>query len=56
MLQNHKALYGTKRNKDNQMQKYTTMFHILDLILELVTTWQLELIFVKLSHLATLCF
>lgn len=49
MLKNHKALYGTK-NKDNQMQKYTTVFHILDLIQGLVTIWQLELIFLKLSN------
>ena len=44
MLKNHKALYGTK-NKNNQMKKYTTMFHVLDLIQGLVTIWQLELIF-----------
>lgn len=54
MLKNYKALYGTK-NKDNQMQKYTTVFHILDLIQGLVITWQLELIFLKLGNEANLC-
>lgn len=54
MLKNYKALYGTK-NKDNQMQKYTTVFHILDLIQGLVITWQLELIFLKLGNKANLC-
>lgn len=62
MLKNYKALYGTK-NKDNQMQKYTTVFHILDLIQGLVITWQLELTifapnkssFVDLSFQEHLC-
>lgn len=39
-----------QKNKDNQMQKHTTVFHILDLILGLVTTWLLELIFLKFTH------